>query len=178
MIAWQRCAGLGLGLLLAGCSRSASVPAPVMEAQRLISAGKLLAADSSLAACAARNPGTVEGARCRFYLVIVRLDPAYPGPAAAAVEAGRSYLALEGAAPDRDAVVVLTRLAAERVTLAGTMDSLRRAAAQRDTIIETKVREAGDDTKLRAELDRTRDELARTQEELQRIKKRLASPRP
>jgi hypothetical protein len=153
---------------LSACARSGATPLQLADAHRFVSIGNLAAADSALVACSEAHPDDERGSRCRYQLVFVRLDPAYPGSPRKAVEAAADYLARDVKAPGRDEMTLLARIAAERELLLARLDSSRARVAQRAEAVQTPLRDDGS-AKLREELDRAR---------LARIKRRLSSPRP
>ena len=177
---------IGLVVVLvsaAGCS-AATVPLALDNSRRLVATGDLEGADSTLRRCSDAHQADAEGMLCRYRLLLVRLDPAYPGSPKSAVVAGNAILALDGSATNRDEVVLLTRIAVQRVNLVAEMDSLRNLRADKAAVLDTRLR-SDEDARLKAErekaqaeLEKTQAELAKTQDELQRIKKRLAAPRP
>lgn len=168
---------VGLWVLLgAGCARQVEVAPGPADARQFIAAGNLLAADSALTSCSRAHPTDARGAGCRYWLVFVRLDPAHPGPPAGARAAAADFLARDLAAPGRDEITLLMRVAADRELLLARLDSSERSLlATRTPAATTEVR---DDAHARDELDRLKAELARTQDELTRIKRRLSAPRP
>jgi hypothetical protein len=165
-----------LAMLAAGCAHG-GVARGVADAQRHIATGDLAGADSALVACSAAHPSDDTGAQCRYRLVLVRLDPASPGPSRGAVEAAREYLARDVAAPGRDEMMLLVRIATERERMLDLLESSRNTLATRATDVQTPLRDDGA-LRLQTELEKLRAELARTQDELQRIKRRLSAPRP
>ena len=168
-----------LAVVAGGCAQPAQQLAPrvspmSVDARRFMTSGDLASTDSSLKSCSMAHPADSEGAQCRYWLVLVRLDPAYPGPASAAVNAARDFLARDAGAPGREEITMLMRVAARRESLLAALDSSRAMLATRATVVQTPLR--NDSTAQ--EVAKLRAELTRTQDELQRIKRRLSAPRP
>lgn len=161
-----------------GCAQPAQLAPRVApmnsDASRLMASGDLAATESSLSTCSRAHPSDAEGAQCRYWLVLVRLDPAYPGPASSAVSAARDFLNRDAGAPGREEITLLIRVAAQRESLLAALDSSRAMLATRAAVVQTPLR--NDSTAH--EVEKLRAELARTQDELQRIKRRLSAPRP
>lgn len=168
--------GLVIAAVAGGCMGASQTSlAPIRgDARRFLVGGDLVATDSSLTACSRAHPADTEGAQCRYWLVLVRLDPAHPGPPGGAVEAARDFLARDVGAPGRDEITLLLRVAAQRESLLASLDSTRSALAARAAVAQTPPRGEPDPR----EVERLRAELAKTQDELQRIKRRLSAPRP
>lgn len=164
----------GVMFLAAACARTATVTPMTADARPFLVGGDLASADSALTACSREHQSDAEGAHCRYWLVLVRLDPAHPGPARGAVDAARDFLARDISAPGREEITLLLRVAAQRESLLASLDSSRTLLATRSAEVQTPLH---DDPSER-ELEKLRAELARTQDELQRIKRRLSAPRP
>ncbi len=174
----QLVVGMALAIV-AGCGQTSQQLAPRVapmpgDARRLLVAGNLAASDSALTVCSQAYQSAAEGAQCRYWLVLVRLDPAYPGSAGNAVTAARDFLTRDISAPGREEITLLLRVAAQRQALLASLDSSRAMLATRAAVAQTPLR--NDSTAH--EVEKLRTELARTQDELQRIKRRLSAPRP
>lgn len=170
--------GAVIGLLAGGCGRTANNMTPMVgDARRFVTGGDLRSADSSLAQCSRAHPADAEGAHCRYWLVLVRLDPAHPGPARGAVDAAREFLARDISAPGREEITLLLRVAAQRESLLASIDSTRNILATHALAAQTPLRDEPA-ARDKDEIERLRTELAKTQDELQRIKRRLSAPRP
>lgn len=153
-------------------------------------AGRHGAADTALAAFAARHPSTGEAHESLYLRALLQLDPANrAGSAREAVALLDRYLA-DTLAPRGLEAALIRRTAVELDSLGRQVSGLRtaidaattraeagreRAEARNDRTDRNREQEL---TRLREELAATRTELASTKEELDRIRRRLATPRP
>ena len=144
-------------------------------AQRSASAGRFGAADSALAAFAARSGDAPESREARYWRALYQLDPANGSPdRRQAIRHLDAYLGDSGTVTYRNEARVLRALAAA-------VDSLAQAAqvapaAEQRTAAATRAATPREE-ELQKDVQRLREELDRANAELDRIKRRLSAPK-
>jgi hypothetical protein len=148
-------------------------PAALSAAQRAADEGRYVDADRELVLFSKIHAGTPEAQESVFWRALYKLDPRNgAGGTSQVVTLVDTLLLARGTQPRRAEAVVVRRTAL-------LLDSLRREAAERDTVI---VRDTGRamarERELEEQIKTLQDSLNATIAELERIRKRLAAPRP
>ena len=171
-------------------------PAPAEEWQAALAiaqgdaaAGRFEAADSTLAAYAARFPGEPEALETAYWRALYKMDPSnHAASIPTAMASLDGYLAdrrprqhvseattLRRVAGQIDGLNKLAASAMAQANVASANASSAKAVAAADA---AKAAEAGGNVSQDAEIKHLKDELAKANAELERIRKRLASPPP
>jgi hypothetical protein len=148
-------------------------PAALSAAQRAADEGRYVDADRELVLFSKLHAGTPEAQESVFWRALYKLDPRNGvGGTTEVVTLVDTLLLARGTQPRRAEAVVVRRTAL-------LLDSLRREADERDTVI---VRDTGRavarERELEEQIKTLQDSLNATIAELERIRKRLAAPRP
>lgn len=158
-------------------------------AQGDVAAGHFEAADSMLAAYAARFPGSPEALETAYWRALYKMDPSnHSASIPTAMASLDGYLAdrrprqhvseattLRRVAGQIDGLNKLAASAMAQANVASANASSAKAVAAADA---AKAAEAGGNVSQDAEIKHLKDELAKANAELERIRKRLASPPP
>jgi hypothetical protein len=144
-------------------------------AQRSALAGRFAAADSALAAFAARSGRTPEAHEVHYWRALYQLDPANGAPGRTqAIRHLHVYLGDSGVVTYRNEARVLRALAVAVDSLAQVAQSAQAAEELRSAAARPP---SPREDELQKEVQRLREELERANAEMDRIKRRLTAPK-